>query len=419
MTEPTLQNAGLAAATDICVKCGLCLPHCPTYQNSSDENESPRGRLSLIQGWATGRLELTPKLKNHVDHCLLCRSCEAACPANVAYGRIVDDFRAACKEHGAPEPQGERAVQNLALALLTGNQPRLIQSGLGHIARSSAGQSIARQFGLESMAQGLPQKRSGTRTIKPGLYTPKSSHSHGSVQLFLGCTAVLFDSETLDACVHLLNALGIAVEVPDDQGCCGALDQHAGERAKALEMIARNETAFGGSRTDPVISCATGCGAMLQDHASSGIGSRHKDISDYLSSLPWPEALPVAPLDATVILHTPCSLRNVLKSPSAGSKLLDRIPKLKVLPVPSAIRCCGAAGSFMLHYPDEASSYRETILQEILETQPQFILSSNPGCAAHLRSGLQQKGLNIEVLHPISLLWRQIQSSLDPRDQSR
>ena len=82
--------------TDLCVKCGLCLPHCPTYGKTLDENESPRGRLSLIQAWAEGRLEATPKLLGHVDNCLLCRSCESACPANVPYGRLVDDFHACC-----------------------------------------------------------------------------------------------------------------------------------------------------------------------------------------------------------------------------------------------------------------------------------------------------------------------------------
>ena len=61
----------LAATTDVCVKCGLCLPHCPTYLKTSDENESPRGRLSLIQGWAQGALELSSKLTDHVDQCLL------------------------------------------------------------------------------------------------------------------------------------------------------------------------------------------------------------------------------------------------------------------------------------------------------------------------------------------------------------
>ena len=52
-----MRAADLARQTDLCVKCGLCLPHCPTYLKTQDENESPRGRLSLIQGWARSELE--------------------------------------------------------------------------------------------------------------------------------------------------------------------------------------------------------------------------------------------------------------------------------------------------------------------------------------------------------------------------
>ena len=71
------------ADADKCVKCALCLPHCPTYRVSKDEGESPRGRIALMQGLATGKLELTPRVEAHLDQCLACRACEAVCPAEV------------------------------------------------------------------------------------------------------------------------------------------------------------------------------------------------------------------------------------------------------------------------------------------------------------------------------------------------
>ena len=87
-----MSDALLAAQTDICVKCGLCLPHCPTYQKTQDENESPRGRLSLIQGWARDELQATPKLNAHIDNCLLCRSCESVCRRMFRMGRSSTSF---------------------------------------------------------------------------------------------------------------------------------------------------------------------------------------------------------------------------------------------------------------------------------------------------------------------------------------
>src|SRR5690242_5887103 len=92
------------ADADKCVKCALCLPHCPTYRVSQDEGESPRGRIALMQGMATGQLAITPRLTAHLDQCLSCRACEAVCPAEVPYGKLIDAARRELRSHGHPEP---------------------------------------------------------------------------------------------------------------------------------------------------------------------------------------------------------------------------------------------------------------------------------------------------------------------------
>jgi len=409
-----IRDTHLAATTDVCVKCGLCLPHCPTYLKTSDENESPRGRLSLIQGWAQGALELTSKLTDHIDHCLLCRSCEAVCPANVPYGRIVDDFRANLHDKGSQTAnEGGNRINAMVVQFLKSDQPRFLQSGMSRMARSSAGQSIARQLGLGALTEGLPDTPSGLRTIKPGRYPHTAKEPQGEAQLFLGCTGALLDAETLDSAVGLLNALGIAVDIPETQGCCGALDLHAGSKQDAQKSMQRNAKAFEGPASIPVISCASGCGAMLKDYGTDQgqIGARHADISSHLERLNWPTSLRVAPLEATGVLQSPCSLRNVLKTPDAPLTLLQKIPGLKVKTLPASIRCCGAAGTFMLNHPDEAQGYRQVILDQLLNEPPRYLLSSNPGCSAHLRSGLRALGLEVEVIHPITLLWRQVQAA--------
>ncbi len=408
------RDARLASATDVCVKCGLCLPQCPTYLKTADENESPRGRLSLIQGWAQGALELTPKLTAHVDHCLLCRSCEAVCPANVAYGKIVDDFRAHIHDQRpSGTDDGHGLINNAVLGFLKGGQPRILQSGLSRLARTAAGQGIAKQLGLDAMTKGLPDSIPGLRTISPGHYPTSRAEPAGNVQLFLGCTSTLLDAQTLDATVSVLNTIGINIDIPEKQGCCGALDLHAGAKSEAQTLQHQNQAAFEGGASTPIISFASGCGAALNDYGNDpeSVGRRHVDISAYLDRMTWPDELAIAPLNTTALLHTPCSLRNVQKTPDAPLRLLAKIPGLKILSLPTSIRCCGAAGSFMLNYPEEAQSYRKEILDRITEASPSILLSSNPGCAAHLRAGLRDLGLEVEVIHPVTLLWRQIRAA--------
>jgi glycolate oxidase iron-sulfur subunit len=83
----------ILAAADRCVMCGLCLPHCPTYQLHHSEAESPRGRIALMQALANGRLEMSEALTRHLDSCLVCRACEKMCPSKVEYGELIDTTR--------------------------------------------------------------------------------------------------------------------------------------------------------------------------------------------------------------------------------------------------------------------------------------------------------------------------------------
>src|SRR5256885_14673325 len=63
-----------------CVHCGLCLGSCPTYVETGNENDSPRGRIYLWRAVADGRTELTPEVRQHLHLCLEGRGRESACP---------------------------------------------------------------------------------------------------------------------------------------------------------------------------------------------------------------------------------------------------------------------------------------------------------------------------------------------------
>jgi glycolate oxidase iron-sulfur subunit len=416
MTSPTFTDPDLAAKTDLCVKCGLCLPHCPTYIKSRDENESPRGRLSLIQGWARSELKATPKLTSHIDTCLLCRACETVCPAYVPYGQIVDRFRGATQR--ADQSLATRTTAWTLRAILTG--PRLAPLARHLLAGSGTAtvSRAARLLGQGDLVAGLPGA-TATPRLAPGLYPATTAETRGQASLFLGCTSALLDADTVAAAVRVMNALGITVEIPDQQGCCGALHQHSGDSATATRYIADNLSAFRHetpSAAPAIVSFASGCGAMLKDYeqtlpgdASADFSRRVRDISQFINEIAGPEGFALQPLSATVCIHSPCSLKNVLRADRHAAVLLKQIPNLNVVSLPAQTRCCGAAGSYMLEHPDMAAELRDDVLDLIAASQASTLLTSNPGCAMHLRAGLAQRGLgHIEVIHPVTLLARQL-----------
>ena len=392
--------------------CGMCLPHCPTYQISRDEGESPRGRISLIQGLASGRLELNARLETHLDHCLGCRACEAVCPSGVSYGEIIDGGRALM--HGLDETMPALRLLNSLVPRprrlrLAGRILRLLQrSGLQVLAR---GTGITRAMGLARLDALLPPLAPLPAWQD---YYPPVGKQRGTVALFLGCFAEFTDRHTLDATVHILTRFGYGIHIPRRQTCCGALHLHQGDRRIAQHLADCNAAAFNTLQVDAIINTASGCGATLAEYPRNDfppLDAPVRDINTFLADLPWPEETRLAPLTKRVAVHDPCSLSHVLHQAKSPYQLLAQIPNLDLIPLPDNQRCCGAAGSYMLTEPEIADRLRDDKIAPLRKLDADILVTSNLGCALHLRAGIRAAGLNVEVMHPVALLAQQLRAT--------
>jgi glycolate oxidase iron-sulfur subunit len=378
---------------DRCVKCGMCLPECPTYRLEANENESPRGRLALIEGMIGGQLKGDTALITHLDNCLACRRCERICPSQVPYGRLID----AARERLFPDrrPRLSDLIRN----------PAVLSAG-ARLARTVPA-ALSRPFGtlhrMHQIARALP---STAPAPAPGDYRPATGQTRGHVGLFPGCLGRVQQSGALAAALQLLRHAGYRVSVPKAAACCGALAQHAGDADGARRLAAHNRRAFSGG-LDAVVSVASGCGIHL-DGYQPPLASPHLDISRFLLEHARLGPEDFAPLPRSAALHTACSVENVYRGASWARALLALIPELRVTAVGEPGQCCGAAGDYMLRRPQTAASLRAPVIEQTLAGGHALLLTGNVGCAMHLALGLRQRAVQIEVLHPVELLARQL-----------
>lgn len=400
----TLPDAGLAALTDRCVQCGLCLPQCPTYHVERIESASPRGRVALAEALARGTPP-DPLIAERLDGCLVCRRCEAVCPAGVEFGRIIDAARARI----APARRTPIVARLAAWAL---RRP-LLRRLLANLARLAITLRVPRW-----LRAGLPGRLAGMLpdrwTLRSGGGCPATPPAARRVRLFVPCAAQIADPATEADARALLAALGVAVDARRNQACCGALAWHAGDAAAARQDQRRLLDELGDDPA-PLVCTATGCSLMLAEHAQihadgAAVAAQAMDLCALLDELT--EGRAFAALDAVVALQIPCSQRNGLRQADTVRRLLGRIPELRVVETGVDGRCCGAGGDNFLRRPDIAERLAAEHLETLRGSGARILVCANVGCAMHLRGAARRAGLAIEVLHPATLLRRQLQPAV-------
>ncbi len=399
-----------------CVHCGLCTAACPTYVETGNENDSPRGRIYLMRSVTDGRLALTDEVRRHLDLCLDCRACETACPSGVQYGKLIEPFRVGMQSGESksadwfhrwilfrlfPYPARMRAAMVPARWAQRLGLDRAAQSlGLLRLLPARLRQLVQMLPPLERPQPALPE------------FLPAIGPRRARVGLFTGCVGDAIFRSTNWATARVLQQNGCEVLVPRNQACCGAIHYHAGSSQPAQEFADANIAAFPVDEVDAVIVNVAGCGSMLKDYghhwhdarqnAREKFAAKVRDVSEFLASLGL--VPPEGPIPLVATYHDACHLGHAQKIREAPRRLLAQIPGLKLVDLPETELCCGAAGTYNLTEPEMSARLSRRKLDNIRSTGASVVVTANAGCLLQIAREARAGGEKLRVVHPIDLL---------------
>ena len=380
-----------------CVHCGFCLPTCPTYVLWSEEMDSPRGRIHLMDARLDGTVTLNSTVTTHFDRCLGCMACLSSCPSGVRYDRLIESTRAAVEEE-YERPLADRFVRGLLFRVLPypGRMRAALRvAPLGRIA------PMPRRF--RPLVEIAPRWR-GKGDV-PAV-TPAVGIRRARVGLLTGCVQSAVFPDVNAATARVLAADGFEVAAPP-QGCCGALSVHAGRLEEGKAFASRLIDVF--DDVDLVVANSSGCGShlkelgwLLEDEHAAAFSAKVRDVGELLAGVA-PRARR-HPLALTVALQDSCHLRHAQRLPLSSHTSLARIPGLEVVEPAEQDLCCGSAGIYNVVQPEAARELGDRKARHVLATGAQAYASANPGCLVQVSQALRRVRQSLPALHPIELV---------------
>lgn len=406
-----------------CMRCGMCLPSCPTFALSGRERSSPRGRIALMRAVHEGALPLENEtFAQEMSDCLGCMACVSACPAGVQYGDLLEAARDQLqRKREADLPRWRSLLERLAflpferLNLLRWSARALYlyqYVGLADFLERK-GWLLVLPFDLGKLHGLLPKlpARFSRQNIPP--VSQPLGVERMRVGFPLGCVMDVMLAKENEATVRVLSRNGCRVHAPRESGCCGALHAHAGRLETARELARAMIDSFEETQVEAVAVNSAGCGNCMKGYGhllrddpeyaerASLFASKVKDVSELLVELEFEK--PAHPLEQSVTYHDACHLAHGQGVRLAPREICHAV-STSYRELPMSDRCCGSAGTYNVTHFETSMELLEKKIDEIESTGANLVGVANPGCLLQIQYGLRKRGLAVRAEHPSVLL---------------
>jgi len=220
-----------------------------------------------------------------------------------------------------------------------------------------------------------------------------------------------------EAAVEVLERLGVVVEFPEAQTCCGQPGYNAGFRADARELALNFMAVF--ERSDaPIVTPSGSCAAMIihgypdllaeaHDPANlaraKALAARTYEFSQFLVDVLKVEDVG-ARANGSLTYHPSCHLLRGLGVKDAPLKLLSHVRGAEIVPLPNAEECCGFGGLFAIKHGDISGAILDKKLENIRASQAATVVGCDMSCLMHIQGALSRDGSRTKCVHLAEVL---------------
>ena len=236
--------------------------------------------------------------------------------------------------------------------------------------------------------------------------------------LFVTCIVDQFYPEVGESTARVLDRLGVDLDFPRDQTCCGQPAFNAGFWNDAKPLARGFLKAFEGDRY--IVAPSGSCVAMVREfyaelfHDEPALVARARDMAPRVFELTEfiVDVLGVTSLadlaskrlERCVTYHESCHLKRELGVDRQPRALLDSLPGVQLVEMPQAEVCCGFGGTFAVKYADISAAMLQDKIDSITSTSADSVVACDASCLMHIGGGLSKQELPVRATHIAELL---------------
>jgi len=406
-----------------CMRCGMCQAVCPLYAETGLEAHVARGKIALLECLADEVIKDPAGVKERLDACLLCGSCQANCPSGVKALDIFLKARAFLTGYYGLPP-----VKRVIFRGLLKN-PRLFDSVMAIAAKfqgiftrpvnDAIGSSCARVF--SKLLEGrhfAPLAGTPLHASQVARDAPRGP-SGLKVAFFYGCVVDKMFPRIGEAVLQVCDHHGVGVYMPHGQACCGIPALSSGDSKTFEALVADNMALFGDHDFDVLVTpCATCTSTIKKIWPLMATGlpestririrelsAKVKDISAFLIQdvgVTPPVGATIGK-EVTITYHDPCHLKKSLGISAEPRALIAANPHYRLIEMEGADSCCGSGGSFTLQHYDLSKRIGKRKRDNIVATGASVVATSCPACMLQIGDMLSQAGDSLAIRHPVEI----------------